>query len=318
MWLQTILRRLRPIAPSTVAGPGEETPLSLSPQVLHQLNRLHLNAGRHLSGRRVGQRSSYQRRPMHDFREHRMYVPGDDMRYVDWKASARSEHVFIRQGEQMRDATVSLLIDCSPSMDWGAPPKRQMAIQLAAALGLAALSHGDRLVVQPLSANGQKRLGPVSGKGQVPTLLNYLRRLEGQPAPETLSEAVRTFAGQVAGGLVLILSDLLDMSDFGPALALLPAPTWDVVVLHLLHPEELSPTLRGDFQMVDVEDGRTANYDVNNRALEQYQAWLALWLDGIEATCAAHSVFYTLLSTDASLAQDVLPRLRALRVLVPR
>ena len=70
--------------------------------------------------------------------------------------------------------------------------------------------------------------------------------------------------------------------------------------------------------MVDVEDGRTANYDVNNRALEQYQAWLALWLDGIEATCAAHSVFYTLLSTDASLAQDVLPRLRALRVLVPR
>jgi uncharacterized protein (DUF58 family) len=318
MWFRNISRRVR----SAVARPapdaaGAAEALALSPQALHQLNRLQLNAGRHLSGRRVGQRSSFRRRPAHDFREHRMYVPGDDVRYVDWKASARTEHVFIRQGEQLRDATISILLDCSLSMDWGVPPKRIMAARLAAALGVAALAHSDRLIIQPLTSNGQKRLGPLSGKGQVPTLFNYLRGLDWHAPAVDLPAAVRAFTSQTAGGLVLLVSDLLAMPDLDQALELLPAPTWDVVVLHLLHPHELAPDVRGDFQMVDSETGKVANHDVNKAALQQYEQQLAAWRDELEAICAAHNVFYTLLPSTAGLSQEIIPRLRSLQVLVP-
>jgi hypothetical protein len=72
-------------------------PLALSGQALRQLNRLQLNTGPWLPGNTLGSRPSQRRRPAMDFREHRAYAPGDDVRFVDWRASARQEHVFTRR-----------------------------------------------------------------------------------------------------------------------------------------------------------------------------------------------------------------------------
>ncbi|MGH2538714.1 MAG: DUF58 domain-containing protein [Candidatus Promineifilaceae bacterium] len=311
------MRRVRPAEGAGLGAPqSRQEALRLPAAALRQLNRLQLSASRYLPGEAAGQRASLRRRPAYDFREHRAYVPGDDLRFVDWKASARQEHVFVRQGEYPKQATVYLLLDGSRSMVWGEPPKYLAALQLAAALGLAALSQSDRLVVQPLGAPEGRPLGPISGKGQMATLLNYLRGLTFDGQAE-LGQAVRDFSRRRRGGLVLLLSDLLELGDLAAVLDLLPAPRWDVVLLHLLHSHELAPELRGDYEMVDIENGRAANYDVDEGALKQYQSHLDAWRAGLELTCVEHGAFYSLIPTGWSLAEEILPHLRELHILTP-
>lgn len=288
----------------------------LPAQALSQLNRLQLAVDAQVPGTGAGLRPSRRRRSAHDFREHRLYVPGDDVRFVDWKASARQEHNFIRQGEDPKEATTFLLLDCSASMGWGEPAKGARMSQLAAALGYTTLSQQDRLVVLPLGPTAPAPLGPVSGKGQVPVLLQYLSQLtyNGQvdwPA------AVRALAQRAHGGLVLILSDLLDAGDLLPVLERLPRPTWNVVVLQLLHEHELDPPVRGNYQMTDAESGQVLNYDINSEALRHYQTHLQQWLQRWEDDLRALHVRHCLLNTAWPLAEEIIPALRAAGVLVP-
>ena len=139
----------------------------LTPQTFRQLNRLQLNAGRYLPGHAVGMRPSLRRRPSSEFKEHRMYVTGDDVRFVDWKASSRSEHVFVKLGEQPKEATVYILLDCSQSMDWGDPPKVGTALALAAAIGYMALSQGRSLDDRSLYRKDHQAFGSHYRQGTV-------------------------------------------------------------------------------------------------------------------------------------------------------
>jgi hypothetical protein len=309
-----------------------EAELIIRTHTLSQLNRRRINASRYLPGDKVGQRSSVRRKPAIDFREHRMYVPGDDIRYVDWKASARQEHIFIKQGEYQKKINIYILIDCSASMGWGTEAKSVTALSLAAALGYSALAHGDRLSVVPLIekvtlADAQKKtslpFGPISGKGQFPGLLNYLHSLSFHGTFD-LNNLIHDFIIHTASGsgLVLLISDLLNNTPgsgagLGPALNYLPIPTWNVVVFHLLHPEELKPTLHGEFEFYDIETRVTSNYDVNPKVLQVYQQRMRTWREGIEFECNENNGLYTLIQSDWSLDTEILPLLRDLNVLVP-
>jgi uncharacterized protein (DUF58 family) len=316
MWFQRIFRRNKGEHSRYLGGDFRDLPQSkmqLSSSALRQLNRLQLTANRYMPGSSVGLRSSLRRKPAYDFREHRMYVPGDDVRFVDWKASARQEHIFIKQGEEPKEVSVYLLIDCSASMRWGEPPKANTLLDLAAALGYLALAHSDRLVIYPSPNPKIRPLGPVSGKGQVPTLLNYLKTIPFDGRAD-FSEAVKGFTRRNRGGLTLVLSDLLDVKRFSNALALLPAPTWDVVVFHLLHPQELEPTLKGDYQMVDIETGRSVNYDVDDTALRMYREKIETWRNDLERSCIENNAFYSLIPTHWSLEREIIPYLRSVQI----
>lgn len=283
----------------------------LSPALLRQINRLKLNANRFLPGYAIGQRPSQRRRPAAEFKEQRMYIPGDDVRFVDWRASARAEHIFIKQGEQPKEATIYILLDCSASMGWGKPPKSAALLRIAAALAYLALNAGDRVAVVPLLDKTSQPLGPVSGKGQLPALTNYMRNLSfsGHTA---LEESVHTFSRQLrrGSGMVWLISDLLGAGDLDTALNYLPAPTWDVVVLQLLHPEEIHPTLRGDFELRDCESGETANYDLTDSAIQVYLQRMEEWKNQLDALCVRHHAFYTLVSTGWSMEREVLAHFR--------
>jgi uncharacterized protein (DUF58 family) len=300
------------------SGPAQ---LALSAATMRQLNRLQLVTGRAVPGTGLGERASHRRRPSPDFREHRAYAPGDDFRFVDWRASARQEHVFIKQGEQLKNVTVTLLVDCSASMNWGNPPKSRAALELAAALGYLALAYGDRLAVLPLvdPQAGQTRppLRPVSGKGQFPSLLNYLRSLSfgGQiDLGQALAGLSRSSRG---GGLALVVSDLLGTPDLSTGLQSLASPGWNVALLHLLHREELEPGLSGDFELQDIETRQVRRYTVDAQALEIYRQRLQAWQGNLEAACRERGVRYTLVPADGSLESQVLPTLRAAGVVKP-
>lgn len=316
MWFQNIFRGK---FPRPERQPRDESGVEpvLSAQVLRLLEHLQLSANRGLPGLQSGMRPSRRQKPSYDFRDHRQYVPGDDARMIDWKASARQEHIFIRQGEQPKDVPVFLLLDCSRSMAWGQPPKREALLQVAAALGYLALAHGDRLTVLPFAEKLQAPLGPISGKGQVPALLAYLRGREfaGQTG---LAAVLEYFSAHAArGGLVILLSDFLELRGLETSLAFLPEPAWDVVCIQLLHPDELQPPQSGDWELEDCESGRRANYDLTREAARQYQRHFSDWQEELDRLCDEHNAFFTWVSTGGSLDKDILPHLVDARVVRP-
>jgi uncharacterized protein (DUF58 family) len=289
--------------------------VQLSAAALRQLNRLQIVTERSRSGAAAGLRRSPRRRPASEFRDHRAYTPGDDVRFIDWRASARQDRIFIKQGMQPNEAMIHLLIDASASMAWGSPPKAASALSLAAALAYMALAQGDRLLLTPLWGEPQGTLpplGPLSGKGQLAGVLKYLRALplRGQVDLET---ALGAFGRRNAGrpGKVFLISDLLACGRVGAGLAQLSATQWEPTVLHVLHAEELAPVVTGEFDLLDIETRQIKHGIITPKALVSYREHLESWRAGLEAELTAQRVDYQLLPTSWSLEGEILATLRA-------
>ncbi|OGO19437.1 MAG: hypothetical protein A2Z14_18270 [Chloroflexi bacterium RBG_16_48_8] len=295
---------------------GKFTPV-LSDRALRQLNRLQINASRYQPSGRIGLRRSLRRTLDLNFREHRKYIPGDDIRYVDWKASGRHEQVFVKQSESPKGILTYILIDISMSMSWGSPPKSQCMLELAAALGYASIAHGDQILVIPFRESLSHPYGPISGKAQISSLIRYLGSLSFSGKTD-FENSIRDFRRQYGGGgTVLILSDLLWRGNLSNVLEQLPAPTWDVVLLHLLHADEIQPPRMGNVEVHDIETENKINYDINQKAIEQYAINLEQWKSNLEMISMESNAFYTMIPTAWKLDLEIIPHLRSLDVLIP-
>jgi hypothetical protein len=109
---------------------------------------------------------------------------------------------------------------------------------------------------------------------------------------------------------VVLISDLLAVPDLEAVCAALPAPAWQLIVLHLLHPAELNPTLRGEIEFHDVETGERANYDLDEAAITRYRAQAQAWCDRAEQVCFARHATYARVFADQPIEAAVLPYLR--------
>lgn len=247
-----------------------------------------------------------------------MYVPGDDIRYVDWRASGRHENVFIRQGELPKEVIVYLLLDCSSSMQWGKHPKSDLQRGLASVLGYLTLAQGDRLYVHPYGGHNNPDFGLVSGKGQFNELLRYLRRLN-YGGEANLADGLRGLKKKISrGGILFVLSDLLERGNLVEILGSVPVPLWWVNVIHLLHPQEINPSLQGLLELEDLETGVKTNYDITNEVIRRYKRRIGEWQNRLELACVENHAFYTVIDTELSLDKEVIPLLRSIQMLVSK
>jgi hypothetical protein len=130
---------------STISSP------LLSPQLLAQLERLELVSRKVFRGRMKGERKSKRKGQSVEFADFRQYVPGDDLRFIDWNLFARLERLYLKLFLEEEDLHFYALIDASQSMSFGTPTKLHYAKQLAAALGFIGLVRADRVRIETLS-----------------------------------------------------------------------------------------------------------------------------------------------------------------------
>jgi uncharacterized protein (DUF58 family) len=237
---------------------------------------------------------------------------------VDWKASARQEHIFVKQGEHQKEASVFVLLDCSASMGWGVPPKSATACQLASFFGYLALTHGDRFNLMPFQKDIIQPLGPVNGKGQIPLLLRTLRSLSfnGQSDLQAIGRQFRRRIGQ-SSGLLIVISDMIDLADPKEFLDYFPVPSWDIVLVHLLNPSEITPDFTGDFECQDVETGQKVNLDINQKAIADYRQKIIDWKNQLDLACVEKNAFYLFLEASGQNDLTLISRLREHRLLRP-
>ena len=277
------------------ADPAEE-PL-FDAAFRRRLEQMAIRTRQTLAWRAVGEHRSPRQSPSREFVDYRTYSQGEDLRYLDWNTYARLGELVTRLGEVSTELTVHVLVDTSASMNWGDPNKLRYGKRLAAALGYLSLWHFDRLVVAPFDTRlGVGSFGPQRGRAAIGPLFDYLERLPAAGGTD-FARALADYARrQRSRGLLLLVSDLLTPEGDDPIAALQPflERGWDVVVFHVLDPEEVEPGYSGDFRLRDVEaeGGRGLRIMPDEQTLTAYRAAFDRWLGEIEGACATRRVGY--------------------------
>jgi uncharacterized protein (DUF58 family) len=294
--------------------PSELDPTVFDEAFLRQLERLKLLLNQPVRGGLKGGRRSVKRGRSVEFADYRDYVLGDDLRQLDWNVYARLEKLFVKLFIEEEDVTVSLIVDASASMATGRPDKLLFAKRAAAALGYIGLASEDRVQLTVLGGRVARRRNGLRGSGRVFRLLGDLSGIAPAEGPSDLVAAARHAAAQLHGrGLVILISDLLDPGA-DRVIRELAATGSELVILHVLSPDEIEPVLEGDLRLVDTETGEGIEVTVDLATLDAYRARLASWRENLADLAARRRATYLPVSSDLALADLVFAELRRRRV----
>ncbi len=302
----------------------------LTPELLRRLEQFQLLAARRAKSSAKGERRSRARGQSVEFADYRTYVHGDDFRYLDWNLYGRLERLFLKLYEEERELPVRIFLDASESMTFGEPRKFDFARQVAAAVGYVALSGFDRVSVipfPPLAGNGQTdqrnamlelaargALRSVRGKKSAIQFFQNLSALTAGGAAN-LNEALRRGALEARqAGLAMVLSDFLDPAGYEAGLTALVGRGFQVDLVQILAPEELSPTSFGDLRLVDSETGATQEVTFGRYRLKSYQQMVRNYLGRLREFCQARGINFFSVSSNTSLEELLLKQLRRAEV----
>jgi len=207
-----------------------------------------------------------------EFCDHRGYVPGDDLRRVDWNVYRRSGRLFLRLFEQPEHLAVHVLLDVSDSMFFETPPRADAARQVAGALAAVALNELDRVAIYPCGAELGSLLRAPGGKAGLRRMLAEIEQL-GPAGPTGLSAALRRFAGlRLRRGLLVLVSDFFDPRGIEDVLEALRRVRQRLLLVQLVRATDAAPQVPGEFQLVDCETGGRVEVAASPRVLARYRA----------------------------------------------
>lgn len=280
------------------------------------LVRLRLSIGHKSSMSMSGNRKSVQKGSSAEFSDFREYMPGDDIRRIDWNAYARLDKLFIKEYMEEKEAVVSILIDTSASMNYGEEKKSELALSIAAALSYLALSGMDRVVVYDMKRMANPYI-VTGGKKGYPRLLKWLEQLSFGGAAD-IHTAIRQMAMKGPGMTILISDFLTDSVVNGPEeeieklMKYLDYRRQKTVMLHVMAEEELEIGLSGTYHLIDMESQEQLRITMNAEAIRDYQKGLQNFLNKLQQSCRRTGSSYVLCSTARDLYQLIFEDLRVL------
>jgi uncharacterized protein (DUF58 family) len=288
----------------------------LNPELLRRLEQLQLLARRRARSNLRGERRSRARGLSVEFADHRAYVPGDDLRYLDWNLFGRLDRLFLKLYEEERELPVRVFLDASESMTFGDPVKFDFARRVAAAVGYVALCGFDRVSVLPFPEHAEdlaarRGLRTVRGRRSALAFFQHLEALTAG-GPGDFNAALRRGALEARQvGVAVVLSDFLDPAGYEVGLNALVGRGFQVHAVQILAPEELTPTAYGDLRLVDAETGAQQEVTFARYRLAAYQQTVRNYVQRLREFCAGRGVHYVLASSADSLDELLLKQLRA-------
>ena len=275
----------------------------LSPEGMRKLERFVLRARSVVESTRVGMHESPLKGSSVEFADHRQYVKGDNLRFMDWKVFGRTERYFIKQFEEETSLRVHCIIDASGSMNFGMdgrPTKYQYACRVAAALGYLTMKQQDSLGLTIFDNEVRSHVPPRSGLRHLRAFLEHLAEHEPKGRTDT-GHALHSLAEMMhRRGLIVLMSDLFDDPDavFG-AVAHFRKKMHDVILLQILDPVELELSIDRVAEFIDMETDETLELDPNSARLA-YKEALQAFVNTTRERCVLMNVDYRLVTTGQS------------------
>jgi uncharacterized protein (DUF58 family) len=279
----------------------------LDSQVIAKAQALGVKARTLVEGLRVGDHKSPYRGFSVEFVQHREYVPGDDIRHIDWKGYGRSDRYTIKQYEQETNFTAHLMVDASNSMLYGDKDtnKLEFAKTLTAALAYLIVHQRDSVALDVFDADWRDRL-PASGQlGHVQTILNTLVSVKPRDK-NTMAPLLHDIANQVRRrGLFFLISDCFDdvQSVLG-GLQHLRFGGHEVIVCHVLHPDEIDFPFNGMVKF-DAMEEKIHLLTRPQLVRPTYLRALKKYLEELQQGCEHNRCDYVLMNTGRPLVETL-------------
>ena len=287
----------------------------ISPDLMKRLEQLQLLARRRSKSTAKGERRSGARGQSVEFADYRTYVPGDDLRRIDWNLFGRLERLFLKLYEEERELPVTIYLDSSESMSFGRVSKFDFARQVAAAVGYVALCGFDRVTVEPFPlADDQAglvgELQAVRGRRSAMRFFDNLNRLKAGGTAD-FNQALRLGAMKHrAQGVIVVLSDFLDPAGYEDGLKSLASRGSEVHAVQILAPEELEPSSYGDLRVIDSETGAEQEVTFGKYRLKAYRATVQNYCRRLQEYCRARGIRYQLAQSDTPIDDLLLKAMR--------
>ncbi|WP_315822750.1 DUF58 domain-containing protein [Paraflavitalea speifideaquila] len=276
------------------------------------LRNLSLAAKTTIDGFMTGANKSSIKGSGMEFSQYRSYMPGDDLRWMDWKMYGRSDRYYIRESESETNISVRLLVDASASMDHrdGAYTKMEYARYLAACLAYLANRQGDAIGLYGLREDGIFTLAARQGFQHLNRLFYQLEQT-GPAGKFTQPVHYKDiYAGGRSRELLIFITDMYQQEDeIYKLLDLLGALHHEIIVLHLMGRNEMELDYAGYSTLEDLETGATIQVDAE--AIKQpYQETLNNYLSNIKKELLGRHIDYRLMITDEPVDQALREYLR--------
>jgi uncharacterized protein (DUF58 family) len=275
----------------------------LAPEVLARINSLELIARSVVEGFISGLHRSPYLGFSTDFAEHRQYMPGDDVRHLDWKLLARTDRLYIKKYQGDTNAQIHLVIDASGSMRYGSGEvsKIQYAQYLASSLAFLGVRQHDSVGMVTFNEEIVEYVPPRSKSGHLRTVLGVIERIT--PGRGTaLAEHLHSLADRITRrGVIVIISDLYDEPErILDGLEHLRFKGNDVVVFHVMDRQEI------DFEFdepVVLEDSETEEqlHVLPDVLRDEYLRAIRAHIKEISEGAARNRIDYELIKTSEPL-----------------
>lgn len=272
------------------------------PQTLARISKLELRARLVVEGVITGMHKSPHRGSSVEFAQHRDYVPGDEIRHIDWKVYARSDRYHIKQFEEETNLKATVVLDASTSMDYKGEhsplSKREYAGIVAAALASLLIKQRDAVGLATFDAGVRQYIPPASTSAHMRMLLEVLERRSNEPKTD-LADTFHDLAERIRRrGMLIILSDLFNDPDtILRGLQHFRHRKHEVIVFHVLDRDEITFPFRDSsiFEGMEGEEPITAEPNALRR---EYLNVFGEYIEALKKGCRELNMDYQQLPTD--------------------
>ena len=280
----------------------------LDPNVLAGISSLDLLAKTVVDGFVAGLHRSPDFGFSQEFAEYRAYTPGDDLRHVDWNLFARTERCYLKRYRGETNSQLTILLDASNSMKFtsGPPSKMDYARYIAASLFyLAIRNQRDAAGLIVFDDEVREYIRPSTRPGQLSRLFAALEQAEARERTN-FSKPLQHFQNFLhRRGIAIVISDFYEQPEaIIETIAPLRYHGHEVVLFHVLDPEELRPTLKGSALLVDLETDRRIEV-VPDYIKSTYRAKLDAHIEELRTRTRAAGMDYQLLETNKPLDETL-------------
>jgi uncharacterized protein (DUF58 family) len=272
-------------------------------RVLNKITRLELKARLIVEGFLAGMHKSPYRGFSVEFASHREYVPGDEIKHLDWKVFGKTDRLMIKEYELETNLRAHIVLDTSESMDYGSgdTTKLELASFIAASMAYLLNRQQDAVGIDCFDKEVKSRVPATTGTGHMRTLLQALAGAKGQ-SPTDIQTVFHSLAEKyTARSMVIVISDLFDdPNKVLKALSFFRAKAHDVILFHVFDEFELTFPFKRMTRFEGLEEMPKILCDPL-AIRKAYLAEVAEFNEKIRRGCAGMMIDYTQISTDKKL-----------------
>jgi uncharacterized protein (DUF58 family) len=249
-------------------------------EILKKVRQIEIRTNREVTDALGGQYHSVFKGRGMEFEEVREYLPGDEVRSIDWNVTARFGHPFVKKFKEERELTVMLVVDVSASGQFGSvrQTKNELAAELAAVLAFSAIRNNDKVGLIMFTDRIEKYVPPKKGRGHVLRVIREILAFQPKGRGTNLERALDYLTNvQSRRAVTFVLSDFqVDDEDAVRKKLRVASKRHDVVALSLRDPREDELPAVGLVELRDAETGERALVDTFNRKVREEFALKAL------------------------------------------